>query len=445
MFEREVKFIYDFSTNKVKKLGAYISFSELKEVGIHPAILRYVAAEIEFRVFEDRQNLLTHSMFDYSSDSIIKYFSLITEEIKKEKKFSAEFINKSILHASSFNVNYLMRPNWALKKLIFDTNKSRSAAEIKQILNYAYYYDFVTKVIKDYINKKKLISLDVDEFDDLLKRIDKVSIETNLDNILDQTIEAMSSFFNIGTFNKNSVPLQGIGVFLKEKELTEQITLIQKALGDEAKPRIAKNDLKEILFSRGIEKTEYYEVEQDIQDEIEIEEAPDVEEIDDKEEEVFSKELEAEPVDEVIMPEEPAVEETKDDGFSGINESTDEEDNEIIDVEIEEDLSEEPEEESQVEETAEWREESPGDVEGDEALPEEIVEKEDVGLKLRANKEKEVDELVPAEDEIKPEEEFPGEVFKDDEPEEVVEEEIEDVDLETDIVRQTEGKTDSMT
>lgn len=260
MFEREVKFIYDFNSNKVKKLGPTATFTELLPLGIHPAILQYISAEIEFRVFEDRQTLLKHSMFDYSGPKITQHFNKITDEIKKEKRFSTDFICKVILHATSFNVNYLIRPNWSLKKLIFDTSESNNVAEILQILNYAYFYKHILKVIRNYLDKKKLITLDKEEFGELLEKFDRVSLDTYGNDILESAIKAMSSFFNIGSMKQNTIPLQGIAVFLQEKKLFGHIERIQKNIKGEIKGKIEVNDLRSILFNVPMAKTEVIDI-----------------------------------------------------------------------------------------------------------------------------------------------------------------------------------------
>jgi len=260
MFEREVKFIYDFNSNKVKKLGASATYTELLPLGIHPAILQYISAEIEYRVYEDRQTLLKHSMFDYSGAEISKHFKKITDVIKSEKRFSTDFLSKVILHATSFNLNYLIRPNWSLKKLIFDTSESTSAAEIMQILNYAYYYKHIIKVIRRYFDRKKLITLDKEEFSELLLKIDQVSLESYGNDIIDYALKSMVSFFNIGSMNQKNIPIQAIVVFLQEKKLTSHLEVLQNRLGDEAKSKIDGNDLRKILLNVPIERTEYFDV-----------------------------------------------------------------------------------------------------------------------------------------------------------------------------------------
>ena len=88
MFEKEIEFIYKYNLNKIKHLGSFITYEQLLATNIHPALLQYLSAEIDFLIYEDRQKLLKDSLFDYSGEKITEYFSSIGEEIKKTKKFS---------------------------------------------------------------------------------------------------------------------------------------------------------------------------------------------------------------------------------------------------------------------------------------------------------------------------------------------------------------------
>ena len=110
---------------------------------------------------------------------ITHYFKLISQEVKKSKRFSTEYISKLILHASSFTVNYLIRPKWSLLKFIFDDDENKTAVEIKQILNYLYYYGYLKNVLITYLDKKKILSMNKDEFAGLLEKIEKLGIEMN--------------------------------------------------------------------------------------------------------------------------------------------------------------------------------------------------------------------------------------------------------------------------
>ncbi len=155
MFENEIKFISDFTLNKVKELGSFITVEKLLSTDIHPAIKKYVEGEIDYLIFEDRKKLIENSLFDYSGKEISNYFDLIGAEIKKTKKISYEDIKNIILQAVSFNSNYVVRPKWSLAKLIFGNNKSVSINEIQMMLNYTYYYEYLNNVFLAYLSKKK--------------------------------------------------------------------------------------------------------------------------------------------------------------------------------------------------------------------------------------------------------------------------------------------------
>ena len=135
MFEKEIKFIVDFSLNKVKNLGSFFSFEKLLTTDIHPAILHYISAEIDFLIFEDRKKLIQNSVFDYSGPEIAGYFNLIGEEVKKTRKISVEDIKKLITQAVSFNVNFVAHPKWSLSKLIFNDSDLKPIEEIRLSLN----------------------------------------------------------------------------------------------------------------------------------------------------------------------------------------------------------------------------------------------------------------------------------------------------------------------
>jgi len=70
MFEKEIQFISDFTLNKVKKLGSFFTFEKLFSANIHPAIVQYISAELDYLIYEDRKRLLNNSVFDYSGGEI---------------------------------------------------------------------------------------------------------------------------------------------------------------------------------------------------------------------------------------------------------------------------------------------------------------------------------------------------------------------------------------
>lgn len=266
MFEREINFIYDFYANKIRKAGTYISYDHLKSCELHPAILQYVLGEIDFLLFEDRQKLLTDSAFDYNIPSVLNYFNLIAQEVKRNKKYSVNYIDKIIQHAATFTVNYLTKPNWTLTRFVFDDEKEKSASEIEQILSYIFYYPHLKKIISSYLKKKKIISINETDFRQLLINIDNASLETNYNKIIDETINSMSDFFNIGVSKKNHIPIKAIEYFLIDKNLHVHLKKFEKDFNPELSQKVSAIEIKDYLKRILIEKQEY--IENDIGDSV---------------------------------------------------------------------------------------------------------------------------------------------------------------------------------
>lgn len=256
MFEREIKFIYDFNLNKVNRLGPYFTFEQLLASDVHPAILQYISAEIDYLIYEDRQKLLKNSLFDYSGEKISFHFNQISEEAKKSKRFAQEYIAKLILHASSFTINYLVRPKWTLTKFVFDEENTKSTNDIKQILNYVHYYKYINKILVSYINSKKILSMNAQEFEELLNKADKLGVETYLPAILTNALKSMAEFFNIGEVQKAKIPLSAVEMFLEEKELMKHLQKVNEIFSNEEGVKFNLSDYQKVFNNIVVEKEE---------------------------------------------------------------------------------------------------------------------------------------------------------------------------------------------
>jgi hypothetical protein len=248
MFEKEIKFIVDFSLNKVKNLGTFFTFEKLLNTDIHPAILQYISAEIDFLIFEDRKKLIQNSVFDYSGPEIAKHFSQIGEEVKKSKKISVDDIKKLVTQAVSFNINYVARPKWSITKLLYNDSDNKPIDEIKLSLNYLYYYEYIKNILLSYIGKKNPVSLSMIEFEVLLNKMDKELFGSKPIKLIDNALYSMADFNNTGT-NSNKVPIQAVEIFFKERNLIDYLFKLRRALPIEAKQKYSIDDIRSVIYS----------------------------------------------------------------------------------------------------------------------------------------------------------------------------------------------------
>ena len=249
MLEKEIKFIHDFSNNYIRELGLYFTVDELKSKELHPSLIRYISAEVDYRIFQDRRNLLKNSAFDYSGEKINEYFNLIKKEIKRSKRFSANQIDDLLYQAVEFNANFLMRPKKTLITFFFGSIDILTTVEIKQLLNYLYYYKFLVKIIKSYFKEKNLITISKSEFEKLLEKIDAIGIETHIEELLETAVNSMTDFFNIGMLPKEKIPLVAIDEYLAEKNLTAHRKKLRETFHGDIKQSVLSKDVINALKS----------------------------------------------------------------------------------------------------------------------------------------------------------------------------------------------------
>jgi hypothetical protein len=249
MFEKEIKFIRDFSLNKVKNLGSHITFRRLESVNLHPAILNYISSELEYMIYSDRKRLLKDSLFDYTGKEITENFKKIANEIKESKKISFEDIKKLITQAVSFNANYIVRPKWSLTKLIYNDMETVGVDELELNLNYIYYYEYIKNVLTAYISKRQLDQFSITDFDLILNKIDREIFKQNSEELINNALITMGDFFNIGGIDNNVVPLNGMEIFLKEKNLIDYLLKLHRAIPEDTKKKYEIDDIKNILYT----------------------------------------------------------------------------------------------------------------------------------------------------------------------------------------------------
>ncbi len=249
MFQTEIKFITDFTLNHVKKLGAFFTFERLFETNIHPAIKQYLNAEFEFLIYEDRQKLIQDSLFDYSGSKINHHFSMIAEEIKKTKKVSYEDMKVLISRAVSFNVSYILKPNWSLQKLIFGEKKSISVVELELVLNYLYFYDYLKNVFKSYLSKRNIVNLSSTEFELIINKIDRELFSTHFEKLVDNSLVSIADLFSIGGLNKKNISVEAVEIFLKEKNLIDHLLKLKRVIPNPGKRKYDIDDIRRIIYS----------------------------------------------------------------------------------------------------------------------------------------------------------------------------------------------------
>ena len=249
MFEKEIKFISAYSLSKIKKLGSVVTFEKLSDTELHPAIITYISAELDYMIHKDREKMLNDSIFDYSGKEVTEHFKIITEQVKKNKKISSDDISKLVMQAVSFNANYVVRPKWSLTKFIFNDQNFIAVKELNLMLNYLYYYDYIKNVLFSYISKRKVVQLTITEFDLILNKIDRELFKSNAGELVNNALHSMADFFNLGDVDKNRLALNSVEILLREKNLMDYLLKLRRTVSGVTKKKYEISDIKKILYA----------------------------------------------------------------------------------------------------------------------------------------------------------------------------------------------------
>ena len=249
MFEKETKFICDFCLNKINKAGSFLTFEKLKGIEIHPAILKYISAEIDYQVYQDRKVLLQKSSFDYSGAEISKYFKMIAHEIKKSKRINENEINDLIKKSVTFNLNFTTKPNETLTEFIFQDAETKSPEDIMMHLDYPFYYGYLRHILISYLEKKQLLTVDKKDFEFLLNKIYSELFPAKTNDLVDNALNAIADFFNIGAVLRTQIPPQAAEIYLNQVKLNEHLVKLQNAVNQSPKTKYDIDELKKIIYS----------------------------------------------------------------------------------------------------------------------------------------------------------------------------------------------------
>jgi hypothetical protein len=99
------------------------------------------------------------------------------------------------------------------------------------------------------MEKKQLLTLGKKELEFLLNKIDAELFPSKTDELVENALEAMSDFFNIGAVLRTQIPPQAIEQYLKEKNLNHLVSRLENAITKAPKSKYEIEEIKKIIYS----------------------------------------------------------------------------------------------------------------------------------------------------------------------------------------------------
>ncbi|MCX7612266.1 MAG: hypothetical protein N2043_11825 [Ignavibacterium sp.] len=238
--------LLNLNFEKLNFKNDYLSYKDIIDSNVHPAIKNYIQAETKILFQKDLYTLKKKSIFNYSSKKIYFLFDEIFKETIKSTFLNQEDIKNLFLQAISFNISHLIKPNWSLKKLIFNDKKNIGINDFYYFLDYAFFYPYQKKIIQNYFGKKDLISVDADDFEKLLQKIDQKLFSEYKKEIILDFINNSIEFLEL--VSNKFIPNEVVYSFLYDKSLNEEAKIFKDYISNKNDNVINEAELLE-LFS----------------------------------------------------------------------------------------------------------------------------------------------------------------------------------------------------
>ncbi|MCS7052396.1 MAG: hypothetical protein NZM09_01540, partial [Ignavibacterium sp.] len=238
--------LLNLNFEKLNFKNDFLSYKDIIDSNVHPAIKNYIQAETKILFQKDLYTLKKKSIFNYSSKKIYFLFDEIFKETIKSTFLNQEDIKNLFLQAISFNISHLIKPNWSLKKLIFNDKKNIGINDFYYFLDYAFFYPYQKKIIQNYFGKKDLISVDADDFEKLLQKIDQKLFSEYKKEIILDFINNSIEFLEL--VSNKLIPNEVVYSFLNDKSLNEEAKIFKDYISNKNDNVINEAELLE-LFS----------------------------------------------------------------------------------------------------------------------------------------------------------------------------------------------------
>ncbi|GEM_PF-4504629 len=246
MLKEKVFKILEKNFSKVNSQNELVSYRSILDADIHSSIKNYVKAELKILFSRDKSLIKKKSVFNYSSAKTEFIFHQLFDEIVKSTFISLEEVNNLFLQAISFNLSHLIKPNWSLKKIIFNEKKNISSSDFFHLIEYAYFFPYQKNIIIKYFRKFDYNSIESEKFEEVLKKIDDKLFSENKKEILLDFFNTSLDFTDTSYANKVEVEI--ILSYLSDKGLAEEFDKLKKYVEMNKVETISKSEFESILF-----------------------------------------------------------------------------------------------------------------------------------------------------------------------------------------------------
>ncbi len=219
MFEREIALELQRLEALVAVPEPSVSLPLLQQLLQHePAYLRYLQAEAQWQLYEERVRRLHHPFLPYSDAPLQPLLQELDSYLLHHARFPQAELHALLEAAVKVRLNFLCRPRTTLKYFVFRGEPIKPLQEIWLRLDYFADYSYLTDALRQLLpSAEPTALLPVVEFERLLQQADDVVLELTPDQFW-QLIAPLRQFFtSTPDVPADAVPTAALIILLDDK------------------------------------------------------------------------------------------------------------------------------------------------------------------------------------------------------------------------------------
>lgn len=245
MFEKEVENIKQKVLSKVSGRDR-ISLNEIIAWDIPQAMKDYFNIFAERILSEELLNVLYSKRFDQNNSDFISVRKTLINTLKNALLFTYSEFEDALDKASKFALNFVLRPEWTLAKVIFKNEPVKTIEQINETISnfneYSYYKNLMVKILEKYQSNE--IKFEI--FQRMLRKIDEEVVKNVSIKELLSIVEPVFDFFKFAN-DSVSVPAEALMIYYSDKGLENIVKEIELEKDLHRRQKLTPADLEIIL------------------------------------------------------------------------------------------------------------------------------------------------------------------------------------------------------
>jgi hypothetical protein len=254
MFDREKQIVINKFCDVIFKDYNEITLGKIISLPIPEAIKKYFDEEVKQRLDRELAEIKNFSTFDFKKPEVQPLLSELSIVLKITRSFNINEFSTSLKSALDFTIDYLLRPCETLTYFVFDYKDVQPAEFIFERLKYVKDYEYLPEIIKGYLKRKRIDSIEKKEFLLLVKKADKEFTKefTILDHY--ETFKSFKDYlYKLDLYLTSNAEAEAFQIFLADKGQDSFAAFVEEKKKELIDPRL---DFKAFLQSVSLPRTD---------------------------------------------------------------------------------------------------------------------------------------------------------------------------------------------